>query len=163
LDHAIRLDRTENSGARGRTGTKVFMSIGLLIQGDNPNQKPHSFMDDLESFFWLLFWICNHYTGPCGRGIGRQSGYEIWNYRSLGEVGQLKAGTVASEQDFLTRITADFTDYFAPLVPWVIRLRREVFPGGLRWKEEDRTLYERMKDVLRRAMEDPAVMAVAGR
>ncbi|TGZ76577.1 hypothetical protein EX30DRAFT_375391 [Ascodesmis nigricans] len=159
LDHAIRLGRKENSGARGRTGTKVFMSIGLLLQGYEPNKKPHSFMDDLESFFWLLFWICVHYSGPGGEGVRKATNYEDWNYRALEKLGNDKVGFITDEQDFLTRINADFSDYFAPLVPWVNRLRREVFPGGLRWKEEDRTLYERMKDVLHRAMKDPAVMA----
>ena len=32
LDHAIKVDREGASGAKGRTGTKVFMSIGLLPQ-----------------------------------------------------------------------------------------------------------------------------------
>jgi len=53
LDHAIRADReADASGVKGCTGTKVFMSIDLLVQGDS---RPHRFMDDLESIFWLLF------------------------------------------------------------------------------------------------------------
>ena len=64
LDHAVRVDREGSSGAKGRTGTKVFMSIGLLLQSDSERRLPHSFMDDLESVFWLLFWICVHYSGP---------------------------------------------------------------------------------------------------
>jgi serine/threonine protein kinase len=52
LDHANRVDRERPSGAKGRTGTGAFMSIGLLPQWD---KLPHSFMDDLESIFWLLF------------------------------------------------------------------------------------------------------------
>jgi serine/threonine protein kinase len=159
LDHAIRVDRAENSGARGRTGTKVFMSIGLLLQGDNPDREPHSFMDDLESMFWLLFWICVHYSGPGGRGFEKSTDYEEWNFRSPKKLGDEKAGLVGKELDFLRRITDDFTDYFAPLVPWVNQLRHEVFPGGFRWSEQDLTLYDRMKDVLEKAMRDPGVSA----
>ena len=58
LDLAIRENRLELSGAHDKTGTKVFMSIRAL------KGKKHSFMDDLESFFWVLFWICIHYNGP---------------------------------------------------------------------------------------------------
>ena len=61
LDHALRVDREGASGAKGRTGTKVFMSIGLLLQGDS--ERLHSFMGDPESMFWVLFWICVHYSG----------------------------------------------------------------------------------------------------
>lgn len=41
--------------ARGMTGTRAFMAIGVLLD------KKHSFLHDIESFFWMLFWICIHY------------------------------------------------------------------------------------------------------
>ena len=34
-----------------------------------------------------------------------------------------------------------------------------MFPGGFRWGVEDLSLYDRMRDVLERAMEDPSVKA----
>ncbi|KMU75272.1 hypothetical protein CISG_04691 [Coccidioides immitis RMSCC 3703] len=52
LDLAIRAQRDGFSGARGKTGTRAFMAIGVLYG------EKHSFMHDLESFFWVLFWIC---------------------------------------------------------------------------------------------------------
>ncbi|KAJ0103725.1 hypothetical protein J7T55_001741 [Diaporthe amygdali] len=58
LDLAIRERRSGASGARGKTGTRAFMAIGVLLG------EQHSFMHDLESFFWVLFWICVHYDGP---------------------------------------------------------------------------------------------------
>jgi len=48
LDHATRVDREETPGAEGRTGTKVFMSIGLLLQNDDQSRQPDvlgSFLD----------------------------------------------------------------------------------------------------------------------
>ena len=95
LDHAIRVDRAENSGAPGRTGTRVFMSIGLLRQSDS-QRGPHSFMDDLESVFWVLFWICVHYSGPNSKLI-RRSKYEHWNFRSPSELSALKVGEISKE------------------------------------------------------------------
>lgn len=35
-----------------KKGTKVFMAIGVLYG------EEHSFMHDLESFFWVLFLVC---------------------------------------------------------------------------------------------------------
>lgn len=51
------------------------MTIGAL-HGD-----PHSSMHDLESFFWMLFWICIHYTGPGKEGEPIKQ-FENWNYDS---------------------------------------------------------------------------------
>ncbi|KAK2808589.1 hypothetical protein FQN50_004621 [Emmonsiellopsis sp. PD_5] len=45
LDLAIRRDRDEPSGARGKTGTQAFMSIGVLLG------EKHPFLHNLESFF----------------------------------------------------------------------------------------------------------------
>jgi hypothetical protein len=58
LDLTIKANRMKPSGARGKTGTRAFMAIGLLLG------EEHSFMHDLESFFWVLFWICIHFNGP---------------------------------------------------------------------------------------------------
>ena len=59
LDLAVKIDRKKASGAPSKTGTKVFMAIGALYGED------HNFMHDLELFFWVLFWICVHWNGPC--------------------------------------------------------------------------------------------------
>ena len=160
LDHAVRVDREGSSGAKGRTGTKVFMSIGLLLQSDSERRLPHSFMDDLESVFWLLFWICVHYSGPGEHRRSRNvAGFEWWNFLSLSKLGGVKAGEISDGGDFLDKARHHFTGFYQPLARWVNELRREVFPGGVRWKVEDISLYDRMRFVLERAMEDPFVKA----
>jgi len=107
-------------------------------------------MDDLESMFWVLFWIFVHYSDSNGRWA--KSKYERWNFRSPDDLAGDKIGLVAArEQDFLYRINTDFTDYYTPLVPWINRLGREVFPSNRRWTEQDPSLYDRMRDVLERA------------
>lgn len=45
LDLAVKADREKASGAPSKTGTKVFMTIGVLYGED------HNFTHDLESFF----------------------------------------------------------------------------------------------------------------
>jgi serine/threonine protein kinase len=58
LDLAAKEERSSASGAKGRTGTRAFMAIGVL------QNRQHTYTHDLESFFWVLFWICIHYYSP---------------------------------------------------------------------------------------------------
>lgn len=50
LDLAIQEQREQPFGAKGKTGTRAFMAIGVLL-----DDEPHSFMHDAKSFFWVLF------------------------------------------------------------------------------------------------------------
>ncbi|KAL2415158.1 hypothetical protein ABEF91_003133 [Exophiala dermatitidis] len=143
LDLAIKEHRNGASGAKGKAGTRAFMAIGAL------RGEQHSFMHDLESFFWVLFWICVHYEGPGqGRVVRR---FDHWNTADTEVLATLKLGTVADEELFGKTMTDYFTQYYEPLIPWVSKLRRIVFPDGLRWKREDLGLYTSMKGVLRDA------------
>jgi len=152
LDLGIKETRREASGARGKTGTRAFMAIGVLY-----DDEKHSFMHDLESFFWVLFWICIHYNGPEGERVVPQ--FDKWNYVDTEELAKLKLGTVSDEVIFNKTTTEHFTEYYKPLVPWLNRLRRVVFPEGRRWKSEDENLYTRMKENSREARKDPKVLA----
>ena len=143
LDLAIEIDRKEASGALSKTGTKVFMAIGALYGED------HSFIHDLESFFWVLFWVCAHWNGP-GQGKSRTE-YETWNYKDTKELAEIKKGKVDEEDKFTKEVTENFTPYCRPLIPCIQELRKVVFPGGKRRLDEDRELYSRMKSVLEKA------------
>ncbi|WVN88935.1 uncharacterized protein L203_106461 [Cryptococcus depauperatus CBS 7841] len=154
LDLAIKVLRIGASGAKGKTGTKVFMAIGVL-QGDE-----HSFMHDLESFFWVLFWICIHYDGP-GKD-GGPTEYDNWNYKSVTELVVLKAGTISSERRFLDTTRAHFTPFYKPLISLMNKIRKEVFPNGEEWRkedrEEDKRLYSLIKGILAKGQKDPEVL-----
>jgi hypothetical protein len=78
LDLAIKEQREMSSGARGKTGTRAFMAIGVLL-----DEEIHSFMHDLESFFWVIFWICIHYDGSA-KDVGATE-FEKWNYVNMEE------------------------------------------------------------------------------
>ncbi|GFF93350.1 hypothetical protein IFM53868_07156 [Aspergillus udagawae] len=147
LDLAVKEQREKPSGAKGKTGTRAFMAIGLLLG------ERHSFMHDLESFFWVLFWICIHYNGPGdeGRVIPR---FDKWNYADMEELAEMKKGIVAHEGDFLKLASENFGEYYLPLKAWVNRLRKVVFPNGGRWEKENQMLASQMKDVLKAAVED---------
>jgi hypothetical protein len=147
LDLAIKEQREQASGARGKTGTRAFMAIGVLL-----DDEQHSFMHDLESFFWVLFWICIHYDGP-DKDIGPTE-FECWNYESDKKLAGSKKGVVDDERDFLKTARTNFTPYYQPLIPCVNRLRRKVFPNGERWRDPSPQLYLDMKKILRAAQSE---------
>jgi hypothetical protein len=152
LDLAIREEREHASGARGKTGTRAFMAIGLLLG------EKHSFWHDLESFFWVLFWICIHYNGP-NEEVG-PTDFDCWNYEDDQKLANSKKGIVDDESDFEGTASKYFTPFYEPLIPWVRALLRVVFPGGARRKKGDRGLYAQIKRVFREAAEDPKVIGM---
>lgn len=125
------------------------MAIGALLG------EQHSFMHDLESFFWVMFWICIHCKGPSETRIVAQS--DKWNYLDTEALVELKKGKVVHEGDFIRTATQSFTPYYQPLIPWVNRLRKAVFPNGGRWEREDGGLYVRMRQILQEAQKNPKV------
>ncbi|KAI0570679.1 hypothetical protein Alg215_10901 [Pyrenophora tritici-repentis] len=147
LDLAIKENREKPSGSRGKTGTRAFMAIGVLLE-----DEVHSFMHDLELFFWVLFWICIHYDGASEGRVVPQ--FEKWNYIDTEELAKLKKGEVGDESDFLRTAKATFTPYYQSLIPYVNRLRRKVFPNGGRWRVPNPKLYMEMKEILRAAQDD---------
>lgn len=152
LDLAIKERRNLASGAIGKTGTRAFMAIGLLLG------EKHSFWHDLESFFWVVFWICIHYDGP-GKNTG-PTDFDKWNYLGDRALANSKRGIVAISKDFNDVMDQNFTPYYRPLMPCLGQLRRVVFPGGA-WREKGNwDLYQQIKDILHRAAEDPVVQGV---
>ncbi|ROT39714.1 hypothetical protein SODALDRAFT_136435, partial [Sodiomyces alkalinus F11] len=151
LDLAVRQPREGASGVKGKTGTRAFMAIGALLG------EQHSFMHDLESFFWVLFWICIHYKGPGEDTVVPR--FEKWNYVDTKELAELKKGQVSHEGDFIRTAEENFTPYYQPLIPWVNRLRKAVFPNGGRWEGKEIGLYARMREIIREARKDQKVSA----
>jgi len=146
LDFAIKEQRVESSGARGNTGTRPFMAIGVLLG------EQHTFMHDLESFFWVLFWICIHYDGP-GKAIGSAE-FEYWNYENDEKLAGSKKGVINDDIDFLELMQRNFTPYYQSLIPYVDRLRRKVFPDRQRWRVPNIQLYDDMKQILQLAQNE---------
>ncbi|KAA1093123.1 hypothetical protein PGT21_025921 [Puccinia graminis f. sp. tritici] len=79
-----------------RIGTKVFMSASLLTQSN-----PGEVVDDLESFFWVLVWICTCYASH----QPKETAHQNWGSHHPTELGAIKI-------DLLFRpdwITQEFT------------------------------------------------------
>ena len=142
LDLAVKMSNDHASGAPSKTGTKVFMAIGALLG------EPHSFMHDLESFFWVLFWVCIHYDLDEKPRIVRD--YEKWNYVSTKELANAKRGLVSDEDGF-NEAFADFTPHCTLLIPCIQELWTYIFPNGKRWRAENKKLYSQIQGVLDKA------------
>ncbi|KAI9777078.1 MAG: hypothetical protein M1816_004916, partial [Peltula sp. TS41687] len=136
-DLAVDITRPKASGAPGKTGTKVFMAIGALLD------EPHSFMHDLESFFWVLFWICIYYEGPDMEGKPIKK-FEDWNFDLAEEVAEGKLAVISLDR-FESNLKEYVTDYCSPLIPLITKLWEAVFPNGRKYRYEDKTLYGRMR------------------
>lgn len=145
LDLAVEVNRTEASGAKEITGTRAFMAIGVLMG------EGHSYMDDLESFFWVLFWTCVHYDE---NGHDQETDFTKWNKVDTMTLADLKKAVIDDDRDFIHKADGYFTDYYKPLIPWVDNLRRVVFPNGRRWQQADKTLYSQMTQILHDAQND---------
>ncbi|KJK73846.1 hypothetical protein H634G_10877 [Metarhizium anisopliae BRIP 53293] len=151
LDLAIKRRQESASGAKGKTSTRAFIAIGALLG------EEHSFMHDLESFFWVLFWICIHYDAQ-GKSI-RPTRLDDWNTDNNDKLVVSKKGEIADKEDFLKNAEKNFTSHYQPLIPWVNRMRRHVFPNGGRWKKREPELYSTMKKILQDAQRDQDVLA----
>ncbi|KAG6238244.1 hypothetical protein E4U24_007203 [Claviceps purpurea] len=165
LDLAIQTNRPDTDATersqRTRTATRAFMAIGV-IRGEE-----HTFLHDLESFFWVLLWICIHY-GKSGNDPQILPNYDRWNYLDDSDLRRIKKDILTTHQDFET-VAKDFMPYYQPLKRWINQLR-ELLPivvqlpgmileGGEVPKIPDEGLYERMIEVLQNAQKDPLVLA----
>lgn len=63
------------------TGTRVYMSIRSLLQ------QGHSYRDDLESFLYVLIWMCRRYQSSAsthsGAGPSTHLNLDKWNESSM--------------------------------------------------------------------------------
>ena len=153
LDYAARTSDWLADDAWKPVGTKPFVAVRVLLRHD------HTFMHDLESFFWVLHWICVHCTAPEERRTVES--FEEWNHMDSQRLARLKKAYVSDQRDFVSSIERHFTPYCRPLLPWVERLRTVVFPGDHSWDREELRLYDEMTAVLREAKVDLVAKAAA--
>ncbi|KAG5914295.1 hypothetical protein E4U61_005902 [Claviceps capensis] len=161
LDQAIYTDRHDPS-ERTKVGTRAFMAIGLL------DGEEHSFLHDLESFFWVFLWICIHY-GKSGEGSRVVTRYDRWHDLDDERLSFAKRAAVRLHSDFAATAERDFMPYYKPLIPYVNQLRELLpfnaeLPGQIFATSEvpNKTgfeLYSQMIGVLRKAQMDPEVRA----
>ncbi|KAI2619383.1 hypothetical protein GGS26DRAFT_595455 [Hypomontagnella submonticulosa] len=112
------------------------------------------FTHDLESFFWVLLRLC---TGGDYKGPGDDQGpdwddtlFVEWQRLDFSELADAKAYMISDAADFV-RSAELFTPFYEPVIPWMNKLHKIVFPGGEARSVQDTSLYDEMIKLLREA------------
>ncbi|OAV91702.1 hypothetical protein PTTG_27886 [Puccinia triticina 1-1 BBBD Race 1] len=157
---------SDDQARPARTGTKVFMSINLL-----KNPKPiHTYVDDLESFFWVFVWLCIHYGAdpkqkPLVTGTNEELEKKLaalptkpkkepvvtgWNQQPNFLLALLKKACLAEPEN----LTVDFTPLYAvqPLIDCVNQFATIIRDPDVRG-EDPESLYGKILRILREARE----------
>ncbi|KJZ69584.1 hypothetical protein HIM_11021 [Hirsutella minnesotensis 3608] len=115
---------TGPSGARHRTGTMQFMAVEVLRQAD------HTYRHDLESFFYVLLWMCarESWSKPrLSRGDypPKSSLLRKWEIGSFQDIADAKEGHMTVNS--LERITKEFPEALDVVKPLCLRIRSILF------------------------------------
>src|ERR1700710_2714791 len=81
---------TQGPQGNERTGTVPFMALELLTKGGQRGEVEHLYRHDLESFMWVLAWVCLRY----------KDGNLRTSDRPLDEWATQEAFTVGKEKSF---------------------------------------------------------------
>lgn len=112
------------SGARHQTGTMQFMAIEVLRGID------HTYRHDLESFFYVLLWMCARCSWDRFSGSGEEKPAESdlrnWEIGNFKEIAKAKEGDMTVNG--LERIMSEFPKAFDGFKPLCLRIRRLLFP-----------------------------------
>ncbi|KAG8735182.1 hypothetical protein FRC10_010903 [Ceratobasidium sp. 414] len=95
LTRIAKADKGACQGIDFRTGTPTFMSLRVLrIPIGQPYE--HSFMDDLESFFWLILWCILERVEPGNTNPGVEDLLNLLNQPNLKGIASQKSDLLAS-------------------------------------------------------------------
>ncbi|KJA18341.1 hypothetical protein HYPSUDRAFT_205456 [Hypholoma sublateritium FD-334 SS-4] len=125
LDLAIRIDRNESLyGLDFKTRTRAFQSINVLLSY-NPAAgttcKPHDYMDDLESFFYVLCWITCGFAGPGQKLVEFPDDLKQWESADPRNALRAKLSVITWVFDITYRATPYFGAVFDSLMAQLAR------------------------------------------
>ncbi|KAG6004296.1 hypothetical protein E4U21_001193 [Claviceps maximensis] len=112
------------SGARHRTGTMQFMAVEVLRKID------HTYRHDLESFFYVLLWMCARQAWSNGFGgeqkPPKESLLRQWEIGSFKDIARTKEGDMTVNS--LERIMGEFPKAMDVVKPLCLKIRKILFP-----------------------------------
>ncbi|KAG5980339.1 hypothetical protein E4U55_004128 [Claviceps digitariae] len=116
---------SEPSGARYRTGTVPFMAVEVLRKTD------HTYRHDLESFFYVLLWMCARQAwinGVSGKQQPpKESLLRAWEIGSFEHTARVKEGDMCGTTS-LTNIMSEFPESLDVIKPLCLKIREILFP-----------------------------------
>ncbi|TFY77517.1 hypothetical protein EWM64_g6495 [Hericium alpestre] len=123
LDYSVKIDRLFTADTTNhRTGTLPYMAIDILTAKQSVEHKAYH---DLESFFYVLCWICTVMAGP---GLPRrfeleESELRQWfQYIKFNTVGLHKDNSLRDDASF-NALLSEFHPYFDAIRPCARQLR----------------------------------------
>lgn len=123
------------------------MSSAILMHGSSAKHKP---TDDLQSFFWVLIYMCIRYAGPNTTRanylptIDSMQAFDP-DQSNAYTIGRYKKHVLSSKATLEREIFPKFTLYFESLKPFIVELRDAFM------KNKGKFAYDTMLGVLRRA------------
>ncbi|KAI8963080.1 hypothetical protein F5Y11DRAFT_320796 [Daldinia sp. FL1419] len=112
------------SGARHQTGTMQFMAIEVLRKTD------HTYRHDLESFFYVLLWMCACQSWWNGfvsvEKPPKKSLFRKWGIGSFQDIADAKEGHMTVNG--LKRIMGEFPSSLDIVKPLCLKIRKILFP-----------------------------------
>lgn len=114
------------SGARHQTGTIQFMAVEVLLTVD------HTYRHDLESFFYVLLWMCARQSWSNGfaqleqEQPPRESLLHRWEVGSFKSIAAGKAGDMAVHG--IRAIMREFPKALDAVKPLCLKVRKILFP-----------------------------------
>ncbi|EFP91159.1 FunK1 9 [Puccinia graminis f. sp. tritici CRL 75-36-700-3] len=143
LDWATPYPTLNDRDLHARIGTKAFMSINLLMGEDS-----HTHVDDLESFFWVLTWIC---IQPAVN-TNKQTLVTEWNHLPLQTLAVNKIGYLAKPHHLTDNFMPQYKK-LKPLVQCVHNFAEIMADPFVREEKEPTRLYCKILELLHQAQE----------
>ena len=113
------------SGARHQTGTIQFMAVEVLLRAD------HTYRHDLESFFYVLLWMCARQSWRNEFARRREEPPQESLLRRR-EIGSFKSTAADKSGDMAMRgiraIMGEFPEALNAVKPLCLRIRKTLFP-----------------------------------
>ncbi|KAJ6583827.1 hypothetical protein DFH09DRAFT_1274943 [Mycena vulgaris] len=124
------LTPTTSTSLAPRRGILIDMDYALILDsvaGRTPSVGHRTPKHDLESFLYVLIWICWHYAGP---GNVERQNFDIhensklrkWVKGDYEDIGRIKESHLL--RDWERIILANFAPYFEPLKPCITAWRQ---------------------------------------
>ncbi|KAI1291224.1 serine/threonine-protein kinase Sgk2 [Xylaria venustula] len=112
------------SGARHQTGTMQFMAVEVLRKTD------HTYRHDLESFFYVLLWMCARQSWKNGFARGekppKESILRRWEIGTFDSIADAKEGHMTANS--IKRIIGKFPRLLDIVKPLCLKIRKILFP-----------------------------------
>ncbi|TFY71661.1 hypothetical protein EVG20_g1347 [Dentipellis fragilis] len=170
-DEAAKMPKfgTHKSQQMHRTGTGPFMSSELATKtinfGDGDSDLVHDSIHDIESFMWVLIYLCCTRDGPGGsRRKEFRERFDTSKHQMLQAVvyyffespmqvmGYRKQGIFKKKRQMEDWLLPIFHDYFTPLKP-LVRKWFEILFVGYRYRIYE-TIYDQFLKAIEEAIEE---------